>query len=100
MGVSGFQSAGLRRLVPARDNAAMVDRPPAPPVPYIIVVGNEKGGTGKSTTAMHIVVSLLRHGHRTGVQFKGVKPGDYDANDVTRRVEHRPAAVARLNRRR
>lgn len=26
---------------------------------HIIVVGNEKGGSGKSTTAMHIVVSLL-----------------------------------------
>lgn len=37
------------------------------PGPYVIVVGNEKGGTGKSTTAMHIVVSLLRHGHKTGV---------------------------------
>ena len=35
--------------------------------PYVIVVGNEKGGTGKSTTAMHIVVSLLRHGHKTGI---------------------------------
>ena len=39
---------------------------PAPLTPYVIVVGNEKGGTGKSTTAMHVVVSLLRHGHKTG----------------------------------
>ncbi len=30
--------------------------------PHIIVLGNEKGGTGKSTTAMHLVVSLLREG--------------------------------------
>ncbi len=28
----------------------------------IIVVGNEKGGTGKSTTAIHVVVGLLRLG--------------------------------------
>jgi chromosome partitioning protein len=34
--------------------------------PYIIVLGNQKGGTGKSTTAMHLIVSLLRHGHRVG----------------------------------
>jgi len=34
--------------------------------PYIIVIGNQKGGTGKSTTAMHLIVSLLRHGHHVG----------------------------------
>lgn len=27
---------------------------------HIIVVGNEKGGSGKSTTAMHIIVSLMK----------------------------------------
>ena len=31
---------------------------------HIIVVGNEKGGSGKSTVAMHIVVALLRSGYR------------------------------------
>lgn len=35
-------------------------------VPKIIVLGNEKGGTGKSTTAMHIVVGLLRQGFHVG----------------------------------
>jgi len=35
--------------------------PPAEPA-HVIVVGNEKGGSGKSTTAMHIIVSLLRDG--------------------------------------
>lgn len=34
--------------------------------PYIIVLGNEKGGTGKSTVAMHIIVNLLREGHSVG----------------------------------
>lgn len=33
---------------------------------HAIVVGNEKGGTGKSTTAMHVIVSLLKDGHRVG----------------------------------
>jgi chromosome partitioning protein len=34
--------------------------------PHIIVLGNEKGGSGKSTTAMHLFVSLARQGHRIG----------------------------------
>ena len=29
---------------------------------HVIVLGNEKGGSGKSTAAMHIVVGLLRDG--------------------------------------
>jgi chromosome partitioning protein len=31
---------------------------------HVIVVGNEKGGTGKSTTAVSIIVALLKAGHR------------------------------------
>lgn len=31
--------------------------------PHIIVLGNEKGGTGKSTVAMHVIVSLLKQGN-------------------------------------
>ncbi|MBM3611153.1 MAG: ATPase [Alphaproteobacteria bacterium] len=34
--------------------------------PYIIVLGNEKGGTGKSTTAMHVMTALLRLGYKVG----------------------------------
>ena len=33
---------------------------------YIIVLGNEKGGTGKSTVAMHVITSLLRQGYKVG----------------------------------
>jgi chromosome partitioning protein len=31
---------------------------------HVIVVGNEKGGSGKSTTAFHLAVYLLHAGHR------------------------------------
>jgi chromosome partitioning protein len=31
---------------------------------HVIVLGNEKGGSGKSTTAMHIIVALLKSGAR------------------------------------
>ncbi|MBR9765052.1 MAG: AAA family ATPase [Rhodobacteraceae bacterium] len=33
-------------------------------MPHIIVVGNEKGGAGKSTVSMHIATALARMGHR------------------------------------
>lgn len=56
--------------------------------PYLIVLGNEKGGSGKSTTAMHIVVSLLREGRRVGTI-------DLDARQksLTRYIENRRAYV-------
>lgn len=31
---------------------------------HIVVVGNEKGGSGKSTTSMHIATALARMGHK------------------------------------
>ena len=43
---------------------------------HIIVIGNEKGGSGKSTTAMHIIVPLLRAGKR-------VASMDLDARQAT-----------------
>ncbi|MFN3953778.1 MAG: division plane positioning ATPase MipZ [Pararhodobacter sp.] len=33
---------------------------------HIIVTGNEKGGSGKSTTAMHVATALARMGQRVG----------------------------------
>lgn len=33
---------------------------------HIIVVGNEKGGAGKSTVSMHIATALARMGHKIG----------------------------------
>lgn len=35
--------------------------------PHIIVIGNEKGGSGKSTTAMHLAIGLMQTGQRVGV---------------------------------
>jgi chromosome partitioning protein len=56
----------------------------SPKRPYLIVLGNEKGGSGKSTTAMHIVVALLREGYRVGTI-------DLDARQksLTRYIENR-----------
>ncbi len=55
----------------------------------IIVVGNEKGGTGKSTVAFHAIVALLRSGAT-------VASLDLDARQgtLTRYIENRTAYVA------
>ena len=34
--------------------------------PHVVVVGNEKGGSGKTTMAMHLAVALLKNGQRVG----------------------------------
>lgn len=55
-----------------------------------IVLGNEKGGSGKSTTAVHIAVALAHAGLRAGVV-------DLDARQATagRYLENRAAYAAR-----
>ncbi|MCB1754551.1 MAG: AAA family ATPase [Gammaproteobacteria bacterium] len=56
------------------------------PVAHVIVFGNEKGGTGKSTTAMHVVVTLLKAGAK-------VATVDLDARQrsLHRYIENREA---------
>ncbi len=51
---------------------------------YVIVLGNEKGGTGKSTASMHIITYLLRQNYK-------VASIDVDARQgtLTRYVENR-----------
>ncbi|KAF0137242.1 MAG: chromosome partitioning ATPase [Rhodospirillaceae bacterium] len=55
---------------------------------HVIVVGNEKGGTGKSTIAMHIMVNLMNMSLRVGSI-------DLDARQatLTRYIENRQAFV-------
>jgi chromosome partitioning protein len=57
---------------------------------HVIVFGNEKGGTGKTTTAMHVAVALLRLG-------KGVSAIDLDSRQRTlaRYIENRKDYAAR-----
>ena len=51
---------------------------------HIIVIGNEKGGSGKTTTSMHMIVGLLRLGFKVGSM-------DIDARQrsLTRYIENR-----------
>ena len=50
----------------------------------VIVIGNEKGGAGKSTVAMHLSVSLMRMGQRVGVMDLDVRQ-----RTLTRYIENR-----------
>ena len=42
------------------------DAGPSPEGAHVITIGNEKGGSGKSTTSMHLVTGLLRMGFHVG----------------------------------
>ena len=55
----------------------------------VIVLGNEKGGSGKSTTAMHLVVALLQTGKSVGVIDLDARQGT-----LSRYIENRRAFVA------
>jgi chromosome partitioning protein len=61
-------------------------------VAHIVVVGNEKGGSGKSTTAMHIATALARMGHRVGALDLDLRQQSFG-----RYVENRRAHAARLS---
>jgi chromosome partitioning protein len=55
-----------------------------PARPYIIVLGNEKGGSGKSTTAIHIIVALLRDGYKVGAMDLDARQGTLAGTLVSR----------------
>ena len=53
--------------------------------PYIIVLGNEKGGSGKSTSSIHIIDSLLRDGYRVGALDLDARQGTLAGTLAARR---------------
>ncbi len=59
---------------------------------HILVIGNEKGGSGKTTTSMHLIVSLLRLGFKVGSM-------DIDARQrsLSRYIENRKSTMASEN---
>src|SRR5215217_3639147 len=61
--------------------------------PHFIVFANEKGGTGKSTTAVHTAIALAASGHRVGAL-------DLDGRQrtMTRYFENRDATMRRLDK--
>lgn len=57
---------------------------------HIIVVGNEKGGSGKSTTCMHVATALARLGFRVGALDLDLRQKSFG-----RYIENRRAYLAR-----
>ena len=75
-GVSGgFQPAANPSIV--QTQAARV-----PGRAHVLVIGNEKGGSGKSTTALHIAVALMGEGSSNG-DGDGGKRDDKKLNEFT-----------------
>ena len=57
---------------------------------HIIVVGNEKGGSGKSTTSMHVATALARLGFRVGALDLDLRQKSF-----ARYIENRKAFLKR-----
>jgi chromosome partitioning protein len=61
--------------------------------PHFIVFANEKGGTGKSTTAVHTAIALAASGHCVGALDL-----DNRQRTMTRYLENRDATMRRLEK--
>ena len=61
--------------------------------PHFIIFANEKGGTGKSTTAVHTAIALAASGHRVGALDL-----DHRQRTMTRYLENRDATMRRLEK--
>lgn len=70
----------------------MADGSSGGPLGHVIVLGNEKGGSGKSTTAMHLFVALARAGNRVGAMDLDLRQQSF-----FRYLENRRAYAQRRN---
>jgi chromosome partitioning protein len=73
-------------------NPSIVQSQPArqPGRAHVLVIGNEKGGSGKSTTALHIAVALMSDGARVATLDLDARQGT-----LSRYVENRAACAKR-----
>lgn len=63
-------------------------------MPHLIVIGNEKGGSGKSTTAMHVATALARDGFSVGAMDLDVRQRSFGRYLENRQAESRRLTAA------
>lgn len=83
LGLPGEAPPGPSETGPDPEDAA---------APTLIVLGNEKGGTGKSTAALHLAVALMARGHSVGTIDLDGQQGT-----LSRYVANRERAAERSN---
>lgn len=74
----------------ANPSIAQIRAPRVPGRAHVIVIGNEKGGSGKSTTAMHVAASLMLDGARVATLDLDARQGTF-----SRYVENRAGHAKR-----
>src|SRR5215472_5498875 len=60
--------------------------PERSPSAHVVVLGNEKGGSGKSTTAMHVAVALMKAGQRVATIDLDSRQGSFSHYVANRRA--------------
>ena len=102
-GESGYPPTTVRRIEAIAKTLGQtppaLDKASPPPMsfearerPVCIAVGNQKGGTGKSTTAVHLAAGLMARGYRVGC----IDLGELGHQIAVGRQDHRDLALSDL----
>jgi chromosome partitioning protein len=87
---------GEPHLSAAEEAMARADEVQVEPSRYahVVVLGNEKGGSGKSTTAMHVAVALMKAGQRVATIDLDSRQGSFSHYIGNRRAWAQRAGLA------
>ena len=81
-------------LVPFWAKAEQESRAARSRVAHVIVCGNEKGGSGKSTLSVHITIALLKAGHRVATIDLDTRQRSFTRYIENRRAWARKSGIA------